>query len=274
MPVMGAAVKRVCQVMALLVCAPLSADAFTAEGHRIVGVIADAYLCPAAREYIRPLLDGVSLADAGVWADAVRDEPPWRHTASWHFIDVTDAESLGFAAARPGNVLWAISHAERELADRRVPLRRRAEALRFLVHFIADVHQPLHVGRPGDRGGNEVTLRWGRESLTLHELWDARLLLKAEGLSTRGLAEVIGALAVGQAARWQLGTELDWAEESRAFRPLVYGRLTTAPKPQLDPGYLATARNVVSLRLAQAGVRVAGRLNQLACPGWVLPPSR
>jgi hypothetical protein len=265
MPAMRTAVKLVV-VLTALGFHP-AALPFSAEGHRVVGEIAEAGLCAETREWLAPLLQGNTLASAGVWADAIREDPAWEHTRKWHYVNVDDDAPLApLLDARAGNVLTAIRDAERDLADERLPVARRAEALRFFVHFVADVHQPLHVGRESDRGGNEIGIRRGGERLTLHELWDARDLLRAERLPTRELAHAIGALAVGQALAWQSSTPLDWAAESRAWRPVVYALPPGPGRVTVSAGYVAAARNVVALRLAQAGVRLAGRLDRLGCP--------
>lgn len=273
MPAMPTGVKHVFILTAVSVWSgglPARALAFSAEGHRVVGAIAEQHLCAGAREYLAPLLEGTTLANAGTWADAVRDDPAWAHTKAWHYINVGDREPLARAMGGPqGDVLTAMAAAERDLADRRLPRDRRAAALRFFVHFVADVHQPLHVGRAEDRGGNDVEVRWGREAMSLHEFWDGRALLESQKLDAADLAAAIGALATGQIGAWQVGGPADWAEESRAFRPLVYDLGAAAGGGGLSKRYVAAARNVVDLRLAQAGVRVAGRLNRLGCPGQV-----
>ncbi len=265
MPAMRAAVKlRLIFVLACLHYAG-GAGAFSADGHRIAGLVAEQYLCRGSQRMIAPLLDGATLADAGVWADAIRDDPAWRHTGSWHYINVGDDEPFARAIRRSSdNVVSAIDRHERVLADLRRPERERGEALRFLVHFVADVHQPLHVGRSEDRGGNDVPVIWGQSELDLHEFWDARGLLRGR-LTLAEQAEAIRALASGGAAAWRGRSTVEWAEESRAWRAFVYSAV--GPRPvRLDPAYVAGARNVVELRLAQAGVRIAERLNRVGCP--------
>lgn len=270
MPAMLQAVKLVLLLTATAAW-PGDVQAFSAEGHRVAGLIAETHLCPGARRWLAPLLDGADLASAAVWADAIREDPAWAHAKPWHYVDVADSEPLGPALRRGGNVLAAITRFERELADPALPLARRQVALRFFVHFVADVHQPLHVGRPGDEGGNLVMVRWGKRNLSLHALWDGAALLGRERLPTRDLAAAIGAMAMAQVAAWQATDILGWAEESRGWRPLIYDGLAARPDGKLTPGQVAAARNVISLRLAQAGVRLAGRLNRIACGP---PPSR
>ena len=253
------------------------ARAWGPTGHRIVGAIAEAQLCPQTRAYLEPLLEGATLANAGVWADAIRDDPAWSYTRPWHFINVGDDQPLAQAkSSPPGNVLTAIDQTGRDLANTRLPREKRAAALRFFVHFVADVHQPLHVGRKGDHGGNDVEVRFGKDRRSLHSLWDAEWLLRWDGLELNDNAAVIGALTTTEAPRWRGGSTLDWAEESRAFRALVYA-LPPAGQGgliRLDDRYLAAARNVVALRLAQAGTRLAERLNALGCPGRENTPAK
>jgi hypothetical protein len=268
MPAMRATVKLLFSVCSLL--GPVAAAAWGPTGHRIVGLIAESRLCPETRRYLEPLLDGATLANAGVWADVIRSDPAWAHTKPWHYINVGDIESIATASREHSpNVLSAMADAERQLANRKLPREARAQALRFFIHLLADVHQPLHVGRAEDRGGNDIEVMiFGRTRRTLHALWDAEFLLDWDALELPDNAAAIGALAVNQAAAW-LGREpSEWAEESRAYRPIVYALPAAGPDGliRLDDRYLVTVRGIVHLRLAQAGVRLAERLNRLACP--------
>jgi hypothetical protein len=253
--------------MLMLLAVHTAAVAFGPTGHRIAGMVAESHLCPQAVQYIEPLLDGTTLAHAGVWADWIRADPAWAHSKPWHYINVADEEPLEQAMRREkDNVLMALARFERELADARLSRERRAEALRFFVHLLADVHQPLHVGRAEDHGGNDLDVVWRGKRQSLHALWDGEWLLDRDRLAASDAARAISGLAIGQARHWQASDARAWAEESRSFRPLVYalpeaGRAATMP---LDAAYLAIARNVLSLRLAQAGVRLAGRLNRIA----------
>ena len=273
MPAMHAAVKLL--LSACLLLGPLAASAWGPTGHRIVGLIAESRLCPDTRRYLEPLLDGATLANAGVWADVIRSDPAWAYTKPWHYINVGDTEGIATAAREhPPNVLSALADAERQVADRKLPREVRAQALRFFIHLLADLHQPLHVGRAEDRGGNDVeVLIFGRTRRTLHALWDAEFLLDWDALALEDNAAAIGALALNQAAAWQGREPLEWAEESRVYRPLVYALPAAGPDGliRLDDRYLVTVRGIVHLRLAQAGIRLAERLNRLGCPAEKAP---
>lgn len=248
----------------LVIWPVLQAAAYGPTGHRIAGAIAEDYLCEEARLEISQLLGGESLGSAGRWPDWIRADPKWRHTRPWHYVNVPDGESVVNAPHdRQGNVLQAIARFQRELVDPDLPSRQRAEALRFLAHFVADVHQPLHVGRAEDRGGNAIELMVFGKLTNLHALWDAEQLLRMDKL---GLDEQIGALqglAAGQVGDWQAGDHLVWAQESMQLRERVYS--FEAGAAELPHAYLVMARNISGMRLVQAGVRLAGSLNTMFC---------
>jgi hypothetical protein len=273
MPVMRGRV----QVGIFLVAGMLSASnsaAFGPEGHRLAGDIAASYLCEEARQEVSAMLEGQSLARAGQWPDWIRSKSEWRHTRSWHYINVGDEEPILPRTQTDSDVLWAIDRFERELADESLPLEQRRWALQFFTHFVVDVHQPLHVGRAADRGGNGIDVRVAGRSTNLHRVWDAQALLKsarpADDQADRGYAgqlEGLVVLTADEVVELQAAGPLDWARESQALRAEVYamGQGLGGAPVELDDAYLARALEILSLRLSQAGVRLAGRLNRVFC---------
>jgi len=256
--------------------------AFGPTGHRIVGTIAESYLCPRARELVDSLLDGQSLATAGLWPDWIRHTPEWENTGPWHYINVADGQTLEEATGGPqGDVLWALARFERQFRDRSLSKRRRANALRFFIHFVADVHQPLHVGRSEDRGGNSVRLSVAGKMTSLHALWDGQALLRMDGGSVRDQVRGMAGILSGLKPQQKQGDPLEWARESRRYLHYVYDIKKKSADGVLlpDARYLAGARRIVKERLALAGVRLAVRLNAAACSrtatrGRSLPGSR
>jgi hypothetical protein len=243
------------------------AAAYGPTGHRIAGAIAEDYLCDAARENISELLDGESLGSAGRWPDWIRSDPKWRHTRPWHYVNVPDGASVADVPYdREGNVLQAIARLQREVADPDLSGRQRAESLSFLAHFVADVHQPLHVGRVEDRGGNAIELVVFGKPTNLHALWDAEQLLRMDKLGLDEQIRALQGLAIGQVDDWQVGDHLVWADESMQLRELVYSfEVEARGETELPHAYLVMARNISGLRLVQAGVRLAGSLNTMFC---------
>lgn len=245
-------------VIAALVQGP--ALAFGPAGHRIAGELAEPLVCAQAAEEVAALTGGESLAEIGVWADTIRGEDAWRHTAPWHYLNIDDGVPIEeFEHPAEGDVLWAIGHHAERLAAP-LPAEERAEALRFLVHFIVDVHQPLHVGRESDRGGNAIDVAYRGERSNLHRFWDTGVL-RLEGLSAAQYAARVEPLTRIIAGRDGTSPR-DWAAESLALRALVYGfRGGGSGAGVLDEAYLDAAEAVTRVRLAQAGVRVARVLN-------------
>lgn len=245
----------------MLTILPSGANGFGVLGHRLAERVADSLLCPDAIAVVGQLSGSASLVGLGAWADRVRYEPAWEHTAPWHYINVADDESVAAVSAATSNhVIWAIEQFVDELADTGNAIERRTDALRFVVHFIVDVHQPLHVGRAGDRGGNGIELVVDGSTTNLHRLWDTGVLASAR----RGEAQLSAAVAahVRSQDEWLSSAPLDWAEESRALRERVY-----AFERPISLQYLRDARVVVERRLAQAGVRLADTLNRAFCSG-------
>jgi nuclease S1 len=271
----------ICAVLAAL--EPRTALAFGPLAHRIAGLLAEPELCAAARVEVTSL-GRESLADAGIWADRIRSEPEWRQSAPWHYMNVNDPPAYDSAATLAairafrhppeGDVLYAIDRFRTDLANRALPRRVRADALRFLVHFIVDVHQPLHVGRAADRGGNEIDVRYGSETVNLHRFWDTDVLALRGFSAERYASRLRPAFAAVPASRSRDGTEV-WAAESLALRATVYGfgrqrEAGTVRVPVvLEDEYVVAAQAAAEQRLVVASARLAATLNALWCPGEV-----
>ena len=245
-------------------------------GHRIAGDLAEPNLCPAARTKVKSLGGGESLAELGDWADQIRDEPQWKSSRPWHYMDIPDLPpGAGLAEARAavdklvhpreGDLLTELAHFSEVLADQKKPHDERAEALRFVVHFIVDIHQPLHVGRPSDHGGNDVQVLFGKKGpVSLHHFWDTEVL-PAKGPSVKMRQRLEADLAALPAERAK-APPAEWAAESLALRATVYEFRPAAHGPStLDEGYVRAAQKIADDRLVLAGARLAATLNMMFC---------
>lgn len=248
----------------LLLGAFLGAQAhgYGVDGHLIAGTIAETYLCPAARSEVATLGGGERLGELGLWADRVRSVPEYEQSAPWHYMNVEDGGSIArFRHPPEGDVLWAVEHFHDVLGDRSRTPEERGEALKFLVHFVVDLHQPLHVGRASDRGGNAIELRVGGAPTNLHRFWDTDAIELAGMPSERYLELVASRVDLG--AVEAAFDPRAWAEESLALRAEVYdfdrrGRTLTGP-------YIDFAIRTTEERLALAAARLAATLNGLFC---------
>lgn len=236
--------------------------AFGPAGHRVVGDIADAYLCPGTRRELAPLLGTMSLAEAGVWPDQLRSRPEWAYSKPWHYINVADGGSVAAAAqASDDNVLAVLARFEAELRDRRLPAGERSIALRFIAHLVADIHQPLHAGRAEDRGGNDIEVIVRGKATNLHAVWDGLALSAADRQRPADYARRLGQIDTTELQRWQVAEPLVWADESMALRPVIYAFSREFSPSVLSQSYLNSVQTTLDQRLAQAGVRLAARLN-------------
>jgi hypothetical protein len=239
--------------------------AWGANGHRIVAAIAERHLLPVTRMRIAELLGPAPLARWGEWADKYRATDEGRHTAPWHYVNVPDGERYEPATfEEPRDIIQALEQQESILADRSRPTAERARALKLLIHFVADVHQPLHVGRADDRGGNDVDVRWFGMSTNLHTLWDTHLL-EHHRLSYTEYTAFLDFASPADVAAWLHSDYVDWAHESMAVRDSVY----TLPAargddvPDLRWDYADAMTPIMERRLVQAGIRLAGVLNRV-----------
>jgi hypothetical protein len=261
-------------VVSLILClaalGPARAGAWGQRGHEIAATIAEARVGPAAREMLRELVGATPLADLAMWADYQRD----RETRPWHYVNI--AGPGGYDARRDcpdgSCVVARIEWAAAELTSAREPVAR-LRALRWLVHLVADVHQPLHASPFRDRGGNDLPVRIGkrRQPTDLHRVWDGDVVdAIAPRRSPADAARTISlGISPSDAAAWaaQLAPS-SWADESAATVRTLYAELEHALEPRrigaLPRGYPAAQRAIAGRRLAQAGVRLAALLDRAA----------
>jgi hypothetical protein len=244
-------------LLAVSLSSPLSA--WGPNGHRIVGRIAMNHLSEEAARAIDGLIGPEGLDQVSTWPDDIRSDPSWRKAAPWHFISIDDGETLETTARAPeGDVLEAMQRFEAVLRNPQANRQSKQEALKFMVHFVGDVHQPLHVGRRADRGGNSIEVMWFSEKTNLHAVWDSHLI-EHEKLSFSDFASFIDHPTQEEIRKWQGAAYADWIRESKAEREKVY----KIGDGKLGFQYAFDNMPLIRHRLVQAGVRLAGLLNSI-----------
>jgi hypothetical protein len=281
-------VPRCFLLAVLLLAAPAPALAWGYEGHKVIAAIARGYLTPAVRVRLDALLasdadplEPHDMLSAATWADTYRTAH--RETSQWHFVDVEldkpdlAAACFGFPApAKPASrgpaedcVVGRINAFAAELADPTTPQAEKIMALKFVLHFVGDLHQPLHAADNHDRGGNCVRLALGGPRTTnLHSYWDTAVV-EAMGTDPATVADQLrGQITPADKATWEQGDPKVWALESfDVARKTAYAinsppgcAADAAPIP-LPAGYDAAAQRAAALQLQRAGVRLALILN-------------
>ncbi len=309
------------EVYSILLCGlvflsgPSVTLAWGCKGHQTVALLAEKHLTPEVKQFVQKLLaenpvdpklnrycGGANrdpMADVSTWADDVRGE---RKNGPWHYIDIPRGSQRGPLdpfCGQEGCVTRAIAEQLAILKDAKADVAKRADALRFIIHFVGDLHQPLHTVTNADEGGNCVPVKYFRRSArernhsfspNLHSLWDTAIPERdAEGADPAEYADTLDAQFSAEIDGWQkAGVHLDdWAWEGFDLAEnTVYGNLT--PKIAIEPNvpvhscsddnnigerllhqnitageaYQEKAAPVVEKRLAQAGVRLAMILNE------------
>ncbi len=228
-------------------------------GHRIVGDVAESRLSPAVEAESRRLLGGQSLGDVGSWADEHRTDlgPTF---SPWHYVDI-EIMDTGYVAARDCKadacIIAALTSQVTILGDRSRPDSARAVALKWVVHLVGDLHQPLHSGERGDRGGNDIKLIFNGQPSNLHSVWDSGILAslgQSEGELVAGINADIASRA--DIADIAAGSIVQWVMQSHDLaRDAVYRNLPD--NHEITPAYVAAATPVIRLQLLRAGVRLA-----------------
>lgn len=247
----------------LLAMAAFPAHAWGPLGHRIVAGMAQERLTEPVKREIRALLqadDESTLVDVAIWADDLRDTDParFRETSKWHYVNFSGDQCRyepGRDCRNGACVVAAIDRYVEVLADRKRSRTERADALRFVTHFVADVHQPLHASPRPDKGGATVQLRYGRENWNLHSVWDGLIL----NSTRRRWPDYAAALSRDIDGSAPVGTPAQWAEESCR---LVRDDGVYPEGDRIDDAWLARERPVAEKRLQQAAVRLATMLER------------
>jgi hypothetical protein len=270
----------------LLAVLQSAALGFGNEGHEIVAKIAERRLSKEAKASLEQLLaevrkddttiseDETSFERMATWADEIRRKTP--HTAPWHFVDVpNDKETYDEKRdAENGCIVTALVKFESVLADKSRSAAERFEALRFLIHFVGDLHQPLHCDeRDNDRGGNDVHVKLpgskSKKGTNLHSVWDTYLVKRVIGdASPEDAAEELDSETIAQDSKaWKKGTFEKWANESHqlaqteAYQEEVPEK--GEPSKTLSEEYLDNGEKIVRVQLRKAGVRLATVLNRV-----------
>ena len=227
-------------------------------GHRIIGMVAENYLSEVAKTEIKKLLGHHDISRISNWADEIRSDPTWGHASDWHYCTIPDNEQYK-KGKHAGKAVEKINEFSEILKNKNSGVEEKKIALKFMVHLIQDLHQPLHVGNGKDRGGNSVKVKWFGEKTNLHSVWDTKLF-ELQKLSYSEYANYLLLDADHETIiKWQKNTVFDYIEESKKYRVQCYD----FKGENLTWNYLFKNKNLLELRLLQGGARLSGQLNQI-----------
>ena len=249
----------------ILTISSLQVLALGETGHRITGAIAEKYLTETTRNELAIILNNVSLAEISTYADEMRSSPDvfWKKTSKpWHYVTVpngTTYEDIG--SPKEGDAYFALAKYSKIVSDATSTKSEKALAVKFIVHLIADLHQPLHVGSGEDRGGNRVSVKFFGRPTNLHSLWDSGMINQKKLSYSEWSNWLSAKISDDDVKSWSDTDPLVWINESAEIRKTIYPK--NKKNPSLSYDYIYNNLPILKVRMQQAGVRIAAYLNEI-----------
>ena len=227
-------------------------------GHRVTAKIAETYLTKNAKIQIKKLMGHHDLSRMSNWADEIKSDPGWKIANDWHWCTIPDGE-LYEKDKHSGKAVEKVNEFISVLKNKKSNREDKQIALKFLIHLIGDLHQPMHVGNGIDRGGNDIKLKWFNSPTNLHRIWDSDLI----NLQELSYSEYSDYLMLnedrGKIRKWQGDDVLTYIHESRDMRTQCYD----FSGENLKWEYFYKHKELLEKRLLQGGVRLSGELNRI-----------
>jgi len=228
-------------------------------GHRTVGLIAEKHVTAKTKKNISRILGQQSLAQVSTWMDEIRSDSLYNYMTDWHWVTIETGKTYDQSPKNPkGDVIATLEKIISELKKHTLDKKTETEYLKMLVHLVGDIHQPLHVGCCDDQGGNKVKVKWFRIDANLHHVWDNDMIDETK-LSFTELTGFLGEPDMALLLSWQKNDVREWADESMSFRKQVYD----IGDSNLGYKYSYKYFSIAKQRMMQAGLRLAGILNQI-----------
>lgn len=260
-------ISRIVLLSALFICCMTPAFAkWGPTGHRIVAEVADQYLTKKARKAIAEILGTESLAMSANWADFIKSDSTFNYLSSWHYINEPAGLSKDdfmqrLATDSATDAYTKLNFLIAELKKPDLAADKKLMYLRLLIHIAGDLHQPMHVSRAEDQGGNKIKLNWFSEAANLHSLWDDKLI-EFQKLSYTEYATAINHVTKAQRLEWSKETIADWCYESYTLSAQLYSEIST-PEPKLGFRYNFDHVDMLNRQLLKGGIHLAALLNEI-----------
>jgi len=231
------------------------------NGHRATGQIAEKHLTKKAKRNIDKILKGQSLAFVSTYADEIKSDKKFNKYYSWHYINMDLEQTYEQAKKNPkGDLVTGINTCIDVLKDKNSSDAEKNFHLKMLVHFVGDLHQPMHIGRKEDKGGNSIQVEWFGRGTNLHSVWDSKMIDDWE-MSYLELADNADDLSKRQIEAIEKGTLVDWVNEVHSVTNEVYNSVKKGEN--LRYRYSYNHFGTVRTQLQKGGIRLAKVLNDI-----------
>jgi hypothetical protein len=252
--------KRFLLVFVVSVSFNLEALSWGNTGHRAVAEIANQHISKSTKKKIEALLGDSYLPLYGTYADDVRSERDNPLSRVPHYVNMPFEETYSSAEKNEnGDLVTVMNDMIRTLKDQNSSKEEKAVALKFIIHFVADAHQPMHVGLAEDLGGNRVDVKWFNKSTNLHRVWDSDII-NSINLSYTELARFADSPKPENLEELQNISVVDWIDETHQYTKLIYDNLGDR---EYSYDYFHKFSPLVMQQIQKAGYRLAYMLNDL-----------
>ena len=231
------------------------------NGHRVTGKIAENHLKKRAKKKIDKLLKGQSLAFVSTYADEIKSDRAFSKYYPWHYVNMDLDQSYAEASKNPkGDLVTGINKCIEVLKNSESSFEDKSFYLKMLVHFVGDLHQPMHIGQKADKGGNSVKVQWFGKGTNLHAVWDTKMI-EYWNMSYLELAESAQDLSKKQVKAIEAGTLVDWVDEIHEVTRSIYKSVEVGENIRYKYSYehFGTVRE----QLQRGGIRLAKILNDI-----------
>lgn len=241
----------------------LSLISWGVTGHRSIAKIAENHLSPKAKVAVYQLLGSEDMPIVSTYADEIRYDNAYKYTGPWHYLNLPlglnyDQFKASIKADTTANVYNALLKMKAQLINPKSSKADKVFALKMMIHFVGDLHQPMHVSREEDQGGNKIKLKFQGKETNLHSLWDSGLI-EYNGFSFLEMATALDNVSDPKIKQWQSDPMVKWLFESYQISSQLYKEVEN--KPELDYTYYPQHAEIYKTRIQQAGIRLAGILN-------------
>lgn len=258
-------VRNIALLLILLI--PVAAFSWGTTGHRVVGEIAQRHLTKKAKKELQKIIGQETLPLWANWADFIKSDTThtWDHASKWHYVNMPgnlgkDEFINGLKQLQGENLYTQIKEMSAQLKNKSLPVEKRQIALRFLIHLVGDLHQPLHVGRQEDLGGNKISVTWFDKQTNLHSVWD-NSIVEFQQYSYTEYANILDIADPDDVKAWQQSSLEDWFYDSYTLANKVYASVPADGKLGYKYNYIF--QQDLDRQLLKGGVRLAQLLNEL-----------
>lgn len=259
--------KKIILSLSIISLTALQGFTWGQKGHDVTAFIAESHLTPATKHAVDSILKGKSIVYYSNWLDNASHTPEYAYTKTWHYKNIDPDETFENAPVlETGDVITAIYDQAAILQDNDSDTDK-ALALKILVHLMGDIHQPMHMGRRMDRGGNNVKLKFFYNNSNLHSIWDSKVLESGHNWAfTEWQQQIDRATPDEQAEILNDGTPEKWGKECHEIASRIYE--ATPPDSMLSYDYVSEWTPVIEMQLLRGGLRLADVLNSIYDPDY------